>query len=437
MRRYLPLWDYGLSLVLFYISFWLHFALREDPAVFRVLSSFYLWLPFVSLLSPFLYALFGLYSRRSRSRSFVLFRLILSNILLFFIFATALFYLRVFYFPRLIVLLWVAMSFFFSYLLRLPFLERWREGRIFVLYQGEKGAQVFREIHRRDTPLGVVIGGTDIDTLSREELRRYLRRLAGDVGIDCVVLLLDPGEREDLVALLREENIRYDFHSALLFFEERRGQVKLHLADLLDYRRIVKHNAYIPFKYVLDRIVAGILLVLLSPLFGFIALLVFLDSPGPVFYWQKRVGKDGKVFNLCKFRTMIPDAEKETGAVLAQKNDPRVTRVGRILRKTRLDEFPQLWNVLCGEMSLVGPRPERPEFVRQWEKIIPYYDVRLLVKPGITGWAQIRGQYDEGPETVWEKLEYDLYYLRNLSLSLDCEFLVRTFSVMFLGKGAH
>ncbi len=220
-------------------------------------------------------------------------------------------------------------------------------------------------------------------------------------------------------------------------FEEHRGQIKLTLADLLNYEQMVRDNSYLPLKYALDRVVAGILLVLLAPFFGLLALLIYLDSPGPVFYWQKRVGKDGQVFRLCKFRTMVPDAEKTTGAVLAQKNDPRVTRVGRILRRTRLDELPQLLNVLRGEMSLVGPRPERPEFVERWKKLIPYYEIRLLVKPGITGWAQVRGRYDEGPETVWEKLEYDLYYLRNLSLSLDFEILGRTFLVMLLGKGAH
>jgi lipopolysaccharide/colanic/teichoic acid biosynthesis glycosyltransferase len=134
---------------------------------------------------------------------------------------------------------------------------------------------------------------------------------------------------------------------------------------------------------------------------------------------------------------MVPDAERETGAVLAQKNDPRITRIGRILRKTRLDELPQLWNVLRGDMSLIGPRPERPEFVEQWKKLIPHYETRLLVKPGITGWAQVCGRYDEGPETVWEKLEYDLYYLRNLSPSLDLEILARTILVVLFGKGAR
>ncbi|NSW77173.1 MAG: sugar transferase, partial [Candidatus Atribacteria bacterium] len=217
----------------------------------------------------------------------------------------------------------------------------------------------------------------------------------------------------------------------------KKGQVKLYFADLLDYKQIIAQNPYLTLKYLLDRTVSSIFLVVLAPLFGVIALLIFLDSPGPILYWQTRVGQGGKIFSLCKFRTMIPDAEKHTGAVLAQKNDPRVTRIGKFLRKTRLDELPQLWNVLRGEMSLVGPRPERPEFVERWKEIIPHYEARLLTKPGITGWAQVRGKYDEGPETVWEKLEYDLYYLRHLSLSFDLEIIVHTLTVMLFGKGAR
>lgn len=437
VKRYLPLWDYVWNLGAIYVSFLLHFALKRDVAVLRLLASswgFLFLVPFVPLL---FYTFLGLYSSRARSLRFALVRLLLSVFLSFSVFTALLFYLRIFQFPRLIILFWAGYSFLFSYLFRLPFLEPWKEERIFVLYSGERGRGLWKSIQARETPLGVVIGGTDIRDLERNELVRYLKRLKKDIGIDRVVLLLDPEEREELVTLLAQEGIPYTLEETLLLFEEQKGQIKLTLADLLDYQRILKSNAYIPIKYFLDRIFAGIFLALLSPLFGIIALCIILDSPGPVLYRQERVGKDGKIFQLCKFRTMVPDAEKHTGTVLASKNDPRVTRVGKFLRKTRLDELPQLWNVLKGEMSLVGPRPERPEFVERWKKLIPYYDIRLLVKPGITGWAQIRGGYDEGPETVWEKLEYDLYYLRHVSLSLDFEILARTPLIMLLGKGAR
>ncbi|MCX7731294.1 MAG: sugar transferase, partial [Candidatus Caldatribacterium sp.] len=436
LGRHLPLWDYGLSFGAVCVSFLLHFALRRDVAVLRLFVSLWGWLLLVPFVPIVFYALSGLYSSRSRSLRFVFSRLVLSAFLSFSFFTTLLFYLRLFQFPRLVVLFWTCLNFLLSYFFRLPFLEAWKDERIFVLYSGERGHEFFKSVYARETPLGVIVGGVDVRTIERDRLVWDLKRLLEDLGISRVALFLDLGERESVATLLSQEGIPYTLEGTLSLSEERHGQIKLTLADLLDYRELVDSNVYIPVKYFLDRIFAGLLLAVLSPLFAVIALFVFLDSPGPVFYWQERVGKDGKVFRLWKFRTMVPDAEKHTGAVLASKNDPRVTRVGKFLRRTRLDELPQLLNVLKGEMSLVGPRPERPEFVRRWRKLIPYYDIRLLVKPGITGWAQIRGRYDEGPETVWEKLEYDLYYLRHVSLSLDFEILVRTPFVMLLGRGA-
>ncbi|WP_412709812.1 sugar transferase [Atrimonas thermophila] len=437
MQKFLPLFDYVVSLTVLYASFWLHLLLRGNPHVLRLLSSLSNLLFLAPLLPVFLNAVLGTYSRRSRFVLFASSRLIVSSILTFFIFTTALFYLRIFEFPRLIILLWVFLSFVLFYYLRAPFFRKRENGRLFVLYRGEKGRKMFEDMHWKNTIRGTVVGGTDVNNLSREELRDYLRHIVQDLSVDRFLLILEPEERSHITSFLEEEGIEYDLRGALYFFEERYGQVKLVLADIVDYPKMLEENPYLPIKDFLDRIASCILLAVLSPLFAIVALLIRLDSPGPVLYWQVRVGKSGKTFNLCKFRTMVPDAERETGAVLAQKNDPRITRIGRILRKTRLDELPQLWNVLRGDMSLIGPRPERPEFVEQWKKLIPHYETRLLVKPGITGWAQVCGRYDEGPETVWEKLEYDLYYLRNLSPSLDLEILARTILVVLFGKGAR
>jgi lipopolysaccharide/colanic/teichoic acid biosynthesis glycosyltransferase len=160
-----------------------------------------------------------------------------------------------------------------------------------------------------------------------------------------------------------------------------------------------------------------------------------LDSPGPIFFSQTRVGKGGKPFRVVKLRSMIPDAEKNTGAVFASKNDQRITRVGRLLRKSRLDEVPQLWNVLRGEMSMIGPRPERPEFIAELSSEIPFYRARLAVKPGVTGWAQVR--YGYGSETADHliKLQYDLYYVRHHSLLLDLQISIRTVGKMLSFAG--
>jgi exopolysaccharide biosynthesis polyprenyl glycosylphosphotransferase len=190
-------------------------------------------------------------------------------------------------------------------------------------------------------------------------------------------------------------------------------------------------------KRSVDIVLSTIGLVIGAPLFGIIALLVRLTSPGPVLYHQRRVGLRGHNFMVHKFRSMAQDAEAATGAVWASKTgDPRVTPVGLLLRKTRLDELPQLWNVLVGEMSLVGPRPERPEFVTDLTHVIPYYGQRHIVRPGLTGWAQVSYTYGASTEDALQKLQYDLFYIKNLSISLDVYILFETIKTVLLRKGA-
>jgi lipopolysaccharide/colanic/teichoic acid biosynthesis glycosyltransferase len=178
-------------------------------------------------------------------------------------------------------------------------------------------------------------------------------------------------------------------------------------------------------------------LVLATPLIPFIALAIWLDSPGPVFYRQKRVGRGEKIFYCYKFRTMRKDAEADIGPTWADDEDPRITRVGKFLRLSRLDEIPQLWCVLMGDMAFVGPRPERPEFVRWLEKEIPYYGVRHSVLPGITGWAQIRYKYGNTVDDAKEKLQYDLFYIKNASIGLDVLIMLQTIKIVLLGRGAQ
>jgi exopolysaccharide biosynthesis polyprenyl glycosylphosphotransferase len=187
-------------------------------------------------------------------------------------------------------------------------------------------------------------------------------------------------------------------------------------------------------KRIADLLFTIILLALLSPLMLLAALAIKLDSPGPVFYSQLRTGLNGKPFKVHKFRSMYQDAEKR-GAQWASKSDSRITRVGRLIRLTRIDELPQILNVLQGQMSLIGPRPERPEFDTQLKEQIPYYEVRYLVKPGITGWAQVMYPYGASIEDAYEKLSYDLYYIKNYSLWLDIAIFFKTIRVVLLGKG--
>ncbi|MBI2304189.1 MAG: sugar transferase [Chloroflexi bacterium] len=192
---------------------------------------------------------------------------------------------------------------------------------------------------------------------------------------------------------------------------------------------------YSGLKRLGDIVVSTIGLLIGSPILLTTALAVRLDSPGPIFYTQERMGKTGRVFPLIKFRTMIQEAEKDGRPRWASYNDPRVTRLGRFLRHTRLDELPQLVNVIKGEMSLVGPRPERPHFVAQLETQIPFYRARLFVRPGITGWAQINYSYGNSVEDALVKLQYDLYYIKHQSPYLDLFILFKTLGVMLTFKG--
>jgi len=188
-------------------------------------------------------------------------------------------------------------------------------------------------------------------------------------------------------------------------------------------------------KRSFDLVCSVLILVMTFPLMLAAALAVWLEDRGPVFYSQERVGKDGKTFRVHKFRSMRADAEKNGKPQWAAQNDPRITRVGNFMRKTRIDELPQILNVFTGEMSFVGPRPERPYFVEQLIEVVPYYNVRHSVKPGITGWAQVRYGYGSSAEDALQKLQYDLYYVKNNSLFLDILILINTLKVVLFRSG--
>jgi exopolysaccharide biosynthesis polyprenyl glycosylphosphotransferase len=187
----------------------------------------------------------------------------------------------------------------------------------------------------------------------------------------------------------------------------------------------------------MDIAISIVSLIILSPILTLISILIKIDTPGPVFHTQERVGLRGKKFTLVKFRSMVSDAERYTGPVWAEKNDKRITRVGRIIRPFRLDELPQILNVLRGEMSFVGPRPERPAFVDDLRRSIPFYGLRLNVHPGITGWAQVKHTYDQSVDDVKKKLEFDLEYINNMSIRLDLKIFLKTVLTVIKKEGAH
>ena len=194
---------------------------------------------------------------------------------------------------------------------------------------------------------------------------------------------------------------------------------------------------FLILRRLLNLAVGLVSLLLAAPLIPFVVLAIKLDSKGPALYRQKRVGRKGKVFLCYKFRTMRADAEADLGPTWADDDDPRITRVGKFLRMTRLDEIPQLWCVLKGDMAFVGPRPERPEFVEWLTQEIPYYSLRHLVRPGITGWAQIRYKYGNTIQDAKEKLRYDLFYIKNASIGLDILIMFQTIKILLLRRGAQ
>lgn len=275
----------------------------------------------------------------------------------------------------------------------------------------------------------------ELSMVSAQELRK--RGIWGMVVAADVAHGADPHDQQALIDC-RLRGIRV--FDELSFWEQHLGRVNLQGIDASWFLQSDGFWASVLSRAVkrsIDIIASSILLIVTFPLMLGVSILIRLDSPGPVLYRQERVGLHGKVFTLFKFRSMRADAEAAGKPIWAQKGDTRVTRVGRIIRQTRIDELPQLLNVLRGEMSLTGPRPERPLFVEQLDAVIPFYAARNYVKPGITGWAQVNYPYGASVEDAREKLSYDLYYVKNRGLVLDLLILIATVRVILFREGAR
>jgi len=259
--------------------------------------------------------------------------------------------------------------------------------------------------------------------------------------LDCDVLLVAVEREQELAGVYSQmRRLRFEGVSVLSplnVAEVYSGKVPLALVDEL-WLMNASQGHISPMAMRVKRVIDIVLILLTFPVtlyFGLLIALLIKCSAlcSPVFYLQERVGRFGRIFKIYKFRTMTVDAEQEQGAVWSPENDPRISWVGRSLRKYRLDELPQLWNVLKGDMSLVGPRPERPEMVEKLEKVVPYYRERENLLPGLTGWAQIRYPYGANIEDARAKLEFDLYYLQNLSTALDMRIILRTLRIVVFG----
>ncbi len=329
---------------------------------------------------------------------------------------------------------------FFTWALSKAFMQE----RVYVLGDGERARRLVETLRTR-TDLGMdVVGwsgalGGD-GSLSRDHLAQTLNSLRTKNGIESVIVALD--DRRGKIPThelldLRLSGIRVEEATTLL--EKTSGTIDLdalHPSWLIFSDGFRINSTILLARRLLSIAVSLLLLITISPLLPIIALAVKLTSPGPIFYRQERVGLHGRTFEVIKFRTMRQDAEGGK-AIWAGKNDPRITAIGRFLRKVRLDEVPQLWNVLRGDMGFVGPRPERPEFVEWLSREIPYYGLRHVIRPGLTGWAQVRYRYANSLEDSRQKLQYDLFYIKNLSIGLDLLILFETAKTVLLRRGAQ
>jgi len=315
--------------------------------------------------------------------------------------------------------------------------------RVYVLGNGER-AQVVAEILRSRRDAGMKVISSEAGGEFQGDLERYAADLRSfcepKLSIDRVVVAME--NRRGALPVQELLNLRLRgvvIEDASFVMERLLG--KLSLDGLHPSSLIFTHGFKVKAIHQISRRIVSILvsfvaLVLCLPMIPFIILAIRLSSPGPIFFRQTRVGLGGRHYSVIKFRTMRQDAEAN-GAVWATKDDPRITRLGKFMRMTRLDEIPQLWNVLRGEMGFVGPRPERPEFVQMLSSKIPYYDFRHMIRPGITGWAQVRYKYGASLEETKHKLEYDLYYIKHLSLGLDLLIMFETIKTIILRRGAQ
>lgn len=317
--------------------------------------------------------------------------------------------------------------------------------RLVVVGANQDGFEMVEAIRRYDGKTYEFLGyfddmpesGQDDAPIMRERVQPTSELLAlnDSMRIDQVVLAnpLQTGPLLSTLSRLHEQGAQITPMFAI--YQDLTGRVPVsHLGG--DWYVALPANVkkttrtYQTIKRGLDIIMALGMLVVAAPILPFVMLAIKLDSPGPIFFKQVRVGQGGKLFKIMKFRSMRQDAEAGSGAVWASNGDPRVTRIGRFLRKSRIDEIPQLWNIVVGDMSFVGPRPERPEFDEQLEHEIPFYRARRAVRPGLTGWAQVQYRYGNTLADTLRKVEYDLYYIKNESLYLDLLILLRTVAVV-------
>jgi sugar transferase (PEP-CTERM system associated) len=327
----------------------------------------------------------------------------------------------------------------YAWLSQTPYLRE----RVYVLGAGERAQRLMNGLRVR-AELGIEVAGWSGNVegaFTREAIASHLMELIKQHRVHRVIVAMD--DRRGTLPVMEMLQLRLNglkIEEATSWLEKISGRIEvdnLYPSWLIFAEGFRFSSGFMLLRRIIAILASGLLLLVTLPILPFIILAIKLDSKGDVLYRQQRVGLGGKVFHCYKFRTMRQDAEVDTGATWAADDDPRITRVGKFLRTCRLDEIPQLWCVFKGDMGFVGPRPERPEFVEWLAKEIPFYGVRNAVRPGITGWAQVRYKYGSTVEDSKQKLQYDLYYIKNMSLGLDVMIMFQTIKIVLLGRGAQ
>jgi sugar transferase (PEP-CTERM system associated) len=328
----------------------------------------------------------------------------------------------------------------YIWVLRQPYFRE----RVYILGSGNRATQLIDALRSRPE-LGMEVigwaGAIENEALARESLGEIMINLKNRGAVDRVIVAMaDRRGKMPVRELLELKLSDVKVEEATGLTEQISGMIDV---DALNPSWLIFSDgfrmspAFVLVRRCVSTLLAFACLLVVSPFLPLIALGVKLSSPGPIFYKQKRVGRNGSVFYCYKFRTMTADAEAKTGPTWAIDGDLRITTIGGILRKCRFDELPQLWNVLKGDMSFVGPRPERPEFVQTLVEAIPYYYLRHIVRPGLTGWAQINYPYGASVEAAKEKLKYDLYHIKNMSVGFDLFIVFQTIKTVLFGRGSR
>lgn len=424
------------------------YELRQDSYLVLNYEGGYIKIFVVTVLVLLCSHWFDLYdTARLNTKGELYFRLLLVPGLLAFIFA-AVSYVRPDYLlgsgSSAVGLLILTVALFgwrlgYGWLVQLPILVE----RVYVLGTGERAQRLVQGL-RQNPDLGVEVAswtGKLEGAVTLESVAADLMEVVEKAKVHRVIVAMP--ERRGTIPMqelleLRMRGVKIE--EATSWLERMSGKIEvenLYPSWLVFAQGFRRSSTFVLIRRLISITISLIGLILTAPLMPFLMLIITLDSKGPVFYTQTRVGKGGRLFKVVKFRTMRQDAEASSGPKWAGDNDPRITRVGKFLRSSRLDEIPQLWCVLKGDMAFVGPRPERPEFIAWLSKEIPYYGVRHMVRPGLTGWAQVKYKYGSTVEDAREKLQYDLFYIKNASIGLDLLIMFQTVKTVLLRRGAQ